>query len=432
MRKNKFTLYGRLLCLVVFPLIACGIIVAITTHTTFKKEVHKEIERELYNTLTLTYNSIDRRYPGDFHIEDDGKYYYLYKGDARLQDDYELMDESKEVTGFDYTIFFGDTRMLTTIKDEKGNRIIGTKAHAVVMEDVFEKEKPKFYDEVLIDGEKYYAYYMPAYNEDGTCVGMLFTGMPSERIRAAMYRSLSPIFIVTAVMVGLSCFICNREARALVLSINLVKKFLQELAGGNFKTHLDLRIQNRSDELGEMGRFTVQVQKSLREMVERDGLTKLYSRRIGTRMLMDTFRKFDRTGSRFCVTLCDIDHFKKFNDTYGHDCGDLVLVETAAVFNKMLFGKGYAIRWGGEEFLLIFEDADFEEGKKLLEKVREVQLQNKIVYKDQPLQVTLTYGMASCEKYQNFEQIVKATDLLLYEGKTHGRNQIVYEQNSEN
>lgn len=432
MKKIRFNLYGKLLCVVLVPLIILSISVAITTHITFLDSVNRVVHSELHNIISISLKSFENRYPGDYHLEQEGEFYFLYKGDTNISEEYDILDEYKKITGYDFTFFFYDTRMLTTITDEKKCRIVGTKAHATVMSAVYEKEEPVFYESVKINNEKYYAYYMPVFNHDGTCIGMMFAGKPSKEIQESVKESLNPILAVTIIMVCFCCLICNSVAKENVLIINRIKHFLQELADGNFKTQLDSRILKRGDELGEMGRFTIRVQTALKEMVERDTLTKLYSRRIGAKMLENTHLEYKDTGTKYCLILCDIDHFKMFNDSYGHECGDLVLQETASIFNHFLVGKGYAIRWGGEEFLLVLENYTLEEAQTELNDLRNRINKRLIEYKGNQLHITLTYGLVSCVNHDDYSEMIKMTDKLLYEGKENGRNCIISEKVTEN
>lgn len=431
MTKGKTGLYRKMLTIVIWPLIIAAIAIAITSHMTFSEAIHIEVQRELHNVAALTIHSFDRMFAGDYQLQQTEDGYDFYKGDVNLSPQTDLLDCLKEDTGIDYTFIFYDTRMLTTIKDEKGNRIINTKLHPNIIKDVYEEEKSVFYENVYVNHEQYYAYYTPLFNRDGTCVGMFFAGKPSKEIRDDILQALLPILAVTIVTVGIYCLLSNSFAKELVSVISYMKKFLGELAEGNFKTKLDDRIVQRRDELGEMGRFTNKLQICLKDMVERDGLTKLYSRRIGTNMLMNTHKMYEETGSVYCLAICDIDFFKKVNDSYGHDCGDRVLIKTAEILNRKISGKGYSIRWGGEEFLIIMENMDLEAAHIKLKEIQEEIRNNVITYKDKELQITMTFGLVSCENKEQYSNTVKAADLLLYEGKESGRNRIVVEMEKD-
>jgi diguanylate cyclase (GGDEF)-like protein len=166
-------------------------------------------------------------------------------------------------------------------------------------------------------------------------------------------------------------------------------------------------------------------------MIERDTLTKLYTRRIGESKLKNTRMGFIEDGIKYQMVMGDIDHFKRFNDTYGHDCGDLVLQTVAGVLNRSMIGKGYAVRWGGEEFIIVYEDMDFEKAYEHLKEVREKVISEVVEYKGELLSITMTFGIVPGTE-DELDNIIKSVDNLLYIGKEGGRDRIVrYDEYSE-
>ena len=237
-------------------------------------------------------------------------------------------------------------------------------------------------------------------------------------------QSLLPVLMVLVLVVAVSCVICSSYTKEMVMIISRIKVFLREIAQGNLKAELDSRIMQRDDELGEMGRFTVHVQKFLREMIEKDMLTKLYSRRIGEVKLRQVQSSAVESGASFSVAIGDIDFFKKFNDTYGHDCGDQVLKEVASIISRNMMGKGFAVRWGGEEFLIIYENTSLQDAKIYLEQLREDIIAHELHYNEETLFITMTFGVVEGIKDMDIAESIKRADDLLYQGKINGRNQI--------
>jgi len=129
------------------------------------------------------------------------------------------------------------------------------------------------------------------------------------------------------------------------------------------------------------------------------------------------------------LALADIDYFKKINDTYGHDMGDLVLQSVAADFMEIIGDDGFVSRWGGEEFLIGL-DASREEMRKRMDEAAEKIAAKEYKQDDETFQITITIGVVSCQKNENFEECVRRADQLLYLGKKGGRNQIVEESNT--
>ncbi len=168
----------------------------------------------------------------------------------------------------------------------------------------------------------------------------------------------------------------------------------------------------------------------------RDDLTSLPSRRALNQLALSLGRKY-------VVAMLDIDHFKKFNDTYGHDVGDQVLKLVAAKIGAVS-GGGKAFRYGGEEFTIVFPRKTLEHALPELEAVRQAIQDYKIVIRQpqrktkqernnktnnknsdfKTVNVTISIGAAIRHKKQNFEQVLKCSDQALYKAKKNGRNNV--------
>lgn len=421
----KSGLRKKLVNMTTIPILISGIVIMVFSYFDFTATMNKEIQHELRNSAMATLYAYDDLFEGQFEVTDNGDDTYgIVKVEDDLAEELAYIDNIKADTGIDTTLFYFDVRFLTTIRDVNGTRIVGTVANKNVSADVLKEETPKFYDNVLINGERYYAYYAPALNHFGRCVGMVFAGRPISDVRNDIMQSVLPIIGISVIMMILMIFVASSSAKELAGVINKEKVFLGAIAQGNLRADLDARILARKDELGEMGRFTVHVQKFIRDMIERDTLTKLYTRRIGEVKIQYAQQQSIETNSPYCVAMADIDFFKKFNDQYGHDCGDLVLKETAAIFNKTLYRDGFAVRWGGEEFIIIYENMNITQAYAALSKLREAVINNELEYKDEKLKITMTFGLVSGDE-RSINDIVKEADDLLYQGKQNGRNQIV-------
>ncbi|MGS0694890.1 GGDEF domain-containing protein [Shewanella sp. 0m-4] len=166
----------------------------------------------------------------------------------------------------------------------------------------------------------------------------------------------------------------------------------------------------------------------------RDELTGLASRRALYNLVLSLGRKYS-------VAMLDIDHFKKFNDTYGHDVGDQVLKLVSSKIGGVR-GGGKAFRYGGEEFTIIFPRKDASSTLDYLEEVREAIEEYDIVLRDEKrksqskatrgkaqqktkmVSVTISIGVAEHQSGENFEQTMKRADVALYKAKKKGRNQV--------
>lgn len=160
----------------------------------------------------------------------------------------------------------------------------------------------------------------------------------------------------------------------------------------------------------------------------RDALTSLGNRRMFDKSLTQEIEKSDDTNARLSLVMTDIDHFKKFNDTYGHQIGDEVLKVFAQMMQKNTKGKDIVARYGGEEFALILPDTDCKDARILIEQIR-LKLQNKKLKNNKNgetiSKVTASFGIAQHVAGQSREELIERADAKLYEAKRNGRNCIV-------
>ena len=173
--------------------------------------------------------------------------------------------------------------------------------------------------------------------------------------------------------------------------------------------------------------------QSLHEQAMRHVLTGLYNRRY----LMDSFdrelRRARRRNERLGVMMIDIDHFKRFNDDYGHAAGDEVLHSVALMMLTLVRGEDILCRFGGEEFVLVQMTPSADALTQRAEEVRDAVATHEIIYEGRRLgPVTLSIGIAMFPEHgENAEVLLNAADAALYRAKQSGRNRVVMLANAE-
>lgn len=164
----------------------------------------------------------------------------------------------------------------------------------------------------------------------------------------------------------------------------------------------------------------------LRENALRDPMTGLYNRRFLEEYVSALVAGSQRRKSVFSVLMLDLDFFKQVNDTHGHEAGDKVIKTLADILQRNVRTSDMAVRYGGEEFLLVLMDSGAEQGLKVAEKIRGEVEATKIPLPGGMLQKTISIGVA---EYPNdsdtFWQVVKFADVALYKAKSDGRNRVV-------
>ncbi len=167
--------------------------------------------------------------------------------------------------------------------------------------------------------------------------------------------------------------------------------------------------------------------EQLKIMASTDPLTKLNNRREINIKLSDICAKSRENGKHFVVGIADIDDFKKVNDIYGHDYGDVVLASVAAVIAGSLPQNGCAARWGGEEFLFVLPDTGIEDGLACAEKIIKAVRAQKFSHDSADFFVTMTAGICECAPGDYIDRLISRADARLYKGKYSGKNCVVYE-----
>jgi diguanylate cyclase (GGDEF)-like protein len=168
----------------------------------------------------------------------------------------------------------------------------------------------------------------------------------------------------------------------------------------------------------------------LREQSIRDALTGLFNRRYLDETLEREFHRAMRTQRQLGVMMLDLDHFKRFNDTYGHGAGDVLLKNLGTFLKQHLRGGDIACRYGGEEFILILPEASLENVLSRAEQLREGIKHLKAQYKSDTLPaLTLSIGVAMFPYHgETSQQVLSAADDALYMAKREGRDQVVVSQ----
>ncbi len=164
----------------------------------------------------------------------------------------------------------------------------------------------------------------------------------------------------------------------------------------------------------------------LRESALRDPMTGLYNRRFLEEYVSALIAGSQRRKSPFSVLMLDLDFFKQVNDTHGHEAGDKVIKTLADILQRNVRGSDMAVRYGGEEFLLVLVDTGAEAALTVAEKIRGEVEATKVPLPGGMLQKTISIGVAEYPKDSDtFWQVVKFADVALYQAKSSGRNRVV-------
>lgn len=181
------------------------------------------------------------------------------------------------------------------------------------------------------------------------------------------------------------------------------------------------------------GKRIIQLQNELTFQTTHDFLTGLWNRFAIMSRLSTEFSRAVRHNSPLSIAMADLDRFKQINDTYGHQAGDTVLVETGARMMNTLRAYDAVGRYGGEEFLLIFPECEMKNAITVCERVRSAICETPIHLKEGAIDVTASFGISTLNFTEDtqIETMINRADNALYKAKENGRNRVETEFKSE-
>jgi diguanylate cyclase (GGDEF)-like protein len=264
-------------------------------------------------------------------------------------------------------------------------------------------------------------------------------GVPWEAMASLIDRELlTDLGVVIAVVAGVLAIALYASYRFVSGNLMVILEAANRIRTGQLSARTGLR--GREDELTRIGETfdlmaqalqerEADLQKALHESHElaiTDPLTGLYNRRYLWDLLKRELQKANRTGKPISAIMVDIDHFKRFNDAWGHEAGDFVLARVADALRENVRGSDIACRYGGEEMAVILPEATLEVAVERAETIRQCIAAKRLAHNGNALDtVTSSLGVAVYPQHgADAEALLRAADAALYEAKKAGRNRV--------
>lgn len=261
---KKISLRTRLLMMSVVPIVLIAGFITLFAIKKTKEGLKMEMTEGLKGIATSVSATYQGFTEGDYELRDN----ILMKGDFNVTESNEMLDAIVEGTDYDVTIFYGKTRMATTlISAETGERIIGTDANDKVVEAVLNKGQTYADYATKINGQNYYVYYMPIKDSSGNIVGMIFAGMPSKDAEKYLHKTARTIGAVAGISELIVLIITTISIFGIVRAIMSAECVINTLTEGNLDVTLDEQYLKRGDEIGNMLRALQGFSERLKELV---------------------------------------------------------------------------------------------------------------------------------------------------------------------
>ena len=257
------------------------------------------------------------------------------------------------------------------------------------------------------DGELFFTYYFKEMNSDKISKKLTY---------AKLYKDYNWVICRGIYLDDIQSYVdqTNKDSKALAsrLTLLLAGLFIVILAIGYATIMIIEKLYSRYN------------RKLLESEINQDSLTKAGSRRSGVNDLIMAFKEFKRSGTNPGIMMFDVDRFKGINDAYGHGAGDLVLIEITETILRAIRSSDRLIRWGGDEFIIIFYGLHEKNAQAYSERMLEVVSSLKISAEDAVIKPTVSIGFSYFkESDTDYAEVIKRADQALYLSKTNGRNQ---------
>lgn len=253
----------KIMLVALLPMILMAVIVGISATRNMREGMRQEMMYALEtqtHSLEQLYNAVN----SDTYSVSGDK---LMKGSFNVTDETDFLDSFVEGTDMQVTVFYGGTSMATTLKDQSGNRLTGTKADEAVTKAVTQDGKTVEEYNITIDGEKYYACYAPLKDSGDKVIGMVFAGKPVTEVQALINERTSHIVIVELVMIVLAIIVIFLLTKGIQVGLQAAEKAVHGLSNGDLTVAVESKAMRRNDELGDMAKGVAVLMNQLLEVV---------------------------------------------------------------------------------------------------------------------------------------------------------------------
>ena len=261
---RNLKLQYKMLILAIIPVLVMGIVAILISNTVVKNKLLDDAKQKLKATSNAVLAAYDQN-AGDYFVNATGD---VWKGAYNVSLSTPFIDDIAAKTGIEVTFFYNDTRLVTSLKDADGKRILGSKAGDFLVENVLKDGTEVFTNRVLVDGTFYFGYYVPVHqNNSDEIIGMVFAGMPVKEIYTSL-NLITMIFTVAIVVILVIAVIgCLLVSRGIAKSIRSSMDVVKQISEGNLNVEIEQSMLDRKDEAGALSCNTQTLIDNLSAMI---------------------------------------------------------------------------------------------------------------------------------------------------------------------
>lgn len=338
----KLTIRKKMLLCAFLPISILGIIIVIMAVTSLKTSIINQVENSLRGTASATLAAYDQN--SGSYTENNGN---VWKGGYNISRSEKLLDTIKEKSGMEVTFFYGTQRIMTSITDKNGQRILGSPAGAKIEKEVLKGGQEYFSESVSVNGEMYYGYYVPVFQsgDDKEPIGMVFAGVNKNKTLNSVLGIVSIIIIIVVVIAFIGMVGAGLMANSISKALNVGIACVEHVATGNLNVSLNQKHLRRKDEVGDLTRAIGKLQSDLRNII--GGISD------STNQLIAASDTLEQTSHQ---TFANIDHVMQSVDTI--TSGAISQAEDTRNASENITYMGNLIIESGSEAAALNESAD--------------------------------------------------------------------------
>ena len=339
----KLTIRKKMLLCALMPISILGLIIIIMAVTSLKTSIINQVETSLRGTASATLAAYDQN-SGSYTVAENGD---VWKGGYNISRSEKLLDTIKEKSGMEVTFFYGTQRIMTSVMDENGERILGSPAGAKIEEEVLKNGHEYFSKSVSINGEMYFGYYVPVFQEADSKepVGMVFAGVNKNKTLYSVLGIVLFMVIIVVLIAVIGMITAGLVANSISKALNEEIICVEEVATGNLNVSLNGKHMHRKDEIGDLTRAIGKLQTDLRNMI--GGISD------STNQLIEASDTLEQTSHQ---TFTNMDHVKQSVDTI--TSGAISQAEDTKSASENITYMGNLIIETGSEAAALNESAD--------------------------------------------------------------------------
>lgn len=252
---------AKILTMALAPLLCLGIATILIGNARISSVVTGSIENGLRASAISVRDTLSYVDEGEYRLEGES----LYKGEFNVSEAVSIADNLKKSADTDITVFYGDTRYMTSVLDEQGNRVVGTKAGEKVVQTVLNEGKEYFATDVEVAGHSYFGYYLPFYDSTGSQIaGMIFAGMPRADAEGQIMSIISLLTVIMVVLFIICAVLLFVVVSKMVHALRMGANTLEQVSNGKLNMEIDLKkMTKRKDELGTISRAIEKLKEEL-------------------------------------------------------------------------------------------------------------------------------------------------------------------------